>query len=196
VDHVPGTRDDTFRPNQILAVGGLPVALVQGTRAKQIVEEVERRLLTPVGLRSLAPGEPGYRPRYEGDASTRDAVYHQGTVWPWLMGPFVHAWLRAHGNTAANRSTARERFLQPLLAHLEQAGVGHVSEIADAEEPFTPRGCPFQAWSLGELIRLDREICARDGAPTFSGSQVLPFSGADSRVRRVEPEDLTNYEMS
>ena len=160
VDHVPGTRDDTFRPNQILAIGGLPVSLLTGQRAKQIVDEVERRLLSPLGLRSLAPGEPGYSPRYEGDASSRDGVYHQGTVWPWLMGPFVHAWVRTHGNTAANRREARRRFLQPLLDHLEAAGLGHVSEIADAEPPFTPRGCPFQAWSLGELIRLDREILA------------------------------------
>ena len=81
-------------------------------------------------------------------------------MWPWLIGPFVDAWLRAHGNTAINRNEARRRFLQPLLAHLETAGLGHVSEIADAESPYTPRGCPFQAWSLGELIRLDREILA------------------------------------
>ena len=160
IDHVPGTRDDTFRPNQILAVGGLPVSLLEGQHAKQIVDDVERRLLTPLGLRSLAPGEPGYSPRYEGDASSRDGVYHQGTVWPWLLGPFVDAWVRVHGNTAANRREARRRFLQPLLDHLETAGLGHVSEIADAEPPFTPRGCPFQAWSLGELIRLDREILA------------------------------------
>jgi predicted glycogen debranching enzyme len=160
VDHVAGTRDETFRPNQILAIGGLPIALLDRRRAKQVVDEVERRLLTPLGLRSLAPGEAGYTPRYEGDAASRDSIYHQGPVWPWLMGPFVHAWLRAHGNTAANRSEARRRFLQPLLDHVETAGLGHVSEIADAEPPFTPRGCPFQAWSLGEVIRIDREILA------------------------------------
>src|SRR5205814_893513 len=94
VDHAPGTRDDTFRPNQILAVGGLPVALLEGERARRIVDAVEQQLLTPIGLRSLAPGEPGYAPHYEGDSSARDAVYHQGTVWPWLMGPFVAAWVR------------------------------------------------------------------------------------------------------
>jgi predicted glycogen debranching enzyme len=160
VDHVPGTRDDSFRPNQILAIGGLPVALIDRQRARRVVDEVERRLLTPLGLRSLAPGEPGYSPRYEGDGPKRDGVYHQGTVWPWLMGPFIHAWLRAHGNTAANRAEARRRFLQPLLDHLETAGLGHVSEITDAEPPFTPRGCPFQAWSVGELIRIDRQMLA------------------------------------
>ena len=159
-DHVPGTRDDSFRPNQILALGGLPIALMDGERARRVVDEVERRLVTPLGLRSLAPGAPGYSARYEGGPSMRDGVYHQGTVWPWLIGPFVEAWLRTRGNTSAARRDARVRFLNPLLAHLETAGLGHVSEIADAEEPFTPRGCPFQAWSFGELIRLDRQILA------------------------------------
>jgi predicted glycogen debranching enzyme len=160
VGHVRGTRDDTFRPNQILAVGGLPIGLVSRPQARQIVDAVERQLLTPLGLRSLAPDEAGYSARYEGSPSERDAVYHQGTVWPWLLGPFVEAWLRANGNTATNRAEARRRFLQPLLDHLDTAGLGHVSEIADAGPPFTPRGCPFQAWSLGELIRLDRQILA------------------------------------
>ncbi len=158
VDHVRGTRDDTCRPNQILAVGGLPIALVAGERARRVVACVEQRLWTPLGLRSLAPEEPGYAPRYEGDSSARDAVYHQGTVWPWLMGPFVDAWVRVRGNTAAARLEARSRFVEPLLAHLSEAALGHVSEIADAEAPFTPRGCPFQAWSLGELLRLDRVV--------------------------------------
>ena len=160
VDHVAGTRDDTFRPNQIFAIGGLPIALLEGARARRVVTEIERRLLTPLGLRSLDGREPGYSPRYEGDAASRDAVYHQGTVWPWLIGPFVEAWLRTNGNTAANRREARRRFLTPLLDHLQVAGLGHVSEIVDAEPPHTPRGCPFQAWSLGELIRLEREVLA------------------------------------
>jgi predicted glycogen debranching enzyme len=159
VDHVPGTRDDTCRPNQILAIGGLPRPLLRGTRARRIVDAVERRLLTPVGLRTLAPEAPGYTPHYDGGPSARDAAYHQGTVWPWLMGPFVDAWVRVRGGTAQARDEARARFMAPLVAHLDTAGLGHVSEIADAEPPFTPRGCPFQAWSLGELIRLQREIC-------------------------------------
>jgi predicted glycogen debranching enzyme len=158
VDHVPGTRDDTFRPNQILAVGGLPVPLVEGETARRVVDAVERRLLTPIGLRSLAPDESGYSGRYEGGPGERDAVYHQGTVWPWLLGPFVDAWLRTRGGTQTARREARRRFLGPLLAHTDTAGLGHVSEIADAEPPFTPRGCPFQAWSLGELLRLDRDV--------------------------------------
>jgi predicted glycogen debranching enzyme len=155
VDHVAGTVDVTFRCNQILAVGGLPVALLDDGPARRVVDAVESRLLTPMGLRSLAPGEPGYAPRYEGGPSRRDAAYHQGTVWPWLMGPFVEAWVRVRGGSAAVRGEARSRFVLPLLAHLDDAGVGHVSEIADAEPPHTPRGAPFQAWSLGELLRIE-----------------------------------------
>jgi predicted glycogen debranching enzyme len=158
VDHVRGTRDDSCRPNQILAVGGLPLALLDRRRARRVVDNVERRLATPLGLRSLAPGEPGYASRYVGDPSTRDAVYHQGTVWPWLMGPFVEAWVRVHGNTTRTRQSARRRFLDPLARHLASTGLGHISEIADADPPFTPRGCPFQAWSLGEFVRLDRMV--------------------------------------
>jgi glycogen debranching enzyme len=106
----------------------------------------------------LAPGEPGYAPHYAGGPVERDGAYHQGTVWPWLAGPFVEAWVRVRGDTAAARAEARRRFLAPLLAHLEVAGLGHVSEIADAEPPHTPGGCPFQAWSVGELLRLSIDI--------------------------------------
>jgi predicted glycogen debranching enzyme len=160
VDHRPGTVDATFRPNQIFAVGGLPRPLVDGTQAAQVVAAVESRLLTPLGLRSLAPGEPHYRAHYAGGVSERDAAYHQGTAWPWLLGAFVDAWLRVHGDSVASRKEARHRFLDPLMAHLDQAGLGHISEIADAEEPFTPRGCPFQAWSVGEALRLAARLRA------------------------------------
>lgn len=154
VDHRAGECDGRVRPNQILAVGGLPLALLEGERAARVVATVEQHLLTPLGLRTLAPDDPDYQPRYQGDVRRRDGAYHQGTVWPWLMGPFVDAWLRIHGDTRATRATARRRFLDPLLAHLDQAGLGHISEIADAEAPFTPRGCPFQAWSVGEVLRI------------------------------------------
>jgi predicted glycogen debranching enzyme len=154
VDHVAGRVDASCRPNQIFAVGGLPDRLLDAERARRVVETVERRLLTPLGLRSLAPGEPGYVAHYEGAPLMRDGAYHQGTVWPWLMGAFVEAWLRVHGDTEAARAEARARFLAPLEVHLDAAGLGHVSEIADAEPPFTPRGCPFQAWSVGELLRI------------------------------------------
>jgi predicted glycogen debranching enzyme len=157
-DHQPGVVDLTFRPNQIFAVGGLPLTLLSKEKARRVVDAVEMLLLTPVGLRSLAPGEPGYAPHYQGDSRARDSVYHQGTVWPWLIGAFVEAWVRVHGANAAAKKKARERFLPPLYEHLNHSGLGHVSEICDAEPPHTPRGCPFQAWSLGELLRLERSV--------------------------------------
>jgi glycogen debranching enzyme len=141
-------------------VGGLPTAVLAGERAAAIVATVERELWTPMGLRSLAPGEPGYAGRYEGPPHLRDAVYHQGTVWPWLLGPFVDAWLRVHCRGAGRRAEAEARFVAPLRAHLQQAGLGHVSEIADGDPPHAPRGCPWQAWSLGELIRMSAAVAA------------------------------------
>jgi predicted glycogen debranching enzyme len=160
VDHRPGTADAAFRPNQIFAVGGLPFAVLDGERARRVVDSVERRLLTPLGLRSLAPDEPGYAPRYEGGVRERDGAYHQGTVWPWLMGPFVEAWVRVRGGAAEAKREARARFLAPLLEHLDGAGLGHLPEIADAAAPHAPRGCPFQAWSVGEALRLDQVVLA------------------------------------
>jgi predicted glycogen debranching enzyme len=161
VDHERGKNDASFRPNQIFAVGGLPRVLLSPERARRVVQAVESRLWTPMGLRSLAVGEPGYRARYEGGPAQRDGAYHQGTVWPWLAGPFVEAWVRVHGDTPEARRGARARFLGPLVRHIDdEAGLGHASEIADAEPPHTPRGCPFQAWSLAELIRLDRAVLA------------------------------------
>jgi predicted glycogen debranching enzyme len=160
VDHRRGALDAAIRPNQIFAVGGLPLSLVEGERARRIVDIVEEKLLTPLGSRSLAEHEPGYRGHYEGGVIERDNAYHQGTAWPWLAGAFVDAWLRVRRDSTAARAEARDRFLQPLLDHLDVAGLGHVSEIADGSEPFTPRGCPFQAWSLGELIRLQARLQA------------------------------------
>jgi predicted glycogen debranching enzyme len=157
-DHIAGRDDGTVRPNQLLAVGGLPFPLVMGARARQIVDTVERRLWTPIGMRTLSPDAPGYCPRYEGDMRSRDGAYHQGTVWPWLLGPFVEAWVGVRGGTPEVVAEARRRFLAPLLAHLAEAGVGHISEIADADPPYTPRGCPFQAWSVGEALRLDLQV--------------------------------------
>jgi predicted glycogen debranching enzyme len=154
VDHAAGVVDVSLRPNQIFAIGGLPLAVIHGPRARNIVDAVERHLLTPLGLRTLASGSPGYAPQCVGLPEQRDAAYHQGTVWPWLMGPFVEAWARVRGGTAAAKQQARQRFLPPLEKHLESSGLGHISEVTDAEPPFTPRGCPFQAWSLGEFLRL------------------------------------------
>jgi predicted glycogen debranching enzyme len=160
VDHQRGTTDASLRPNQIFAVGGLPLTLLDGDRAHAVVDSVEQHLLTPLGLRTLAPGSPAYVAHYNGDARQRDGAYHQGIVWPWLIGPFVEAWLRVRGSSSAAKSEARARFLPPLEAHLRTAGLGHISEIADAEPPFSPRGCPFQAWSLGEFLRLKFDVLA------------------------------------
>jgi predicted glycogen debranching enzyme len=159
-DHRGDAVDGTIRPNQIFAAGGLPVSLLEGERARRVVDVVEERLWTPLGLRSLAPGSPGYQGRYGGDVAARDGGYHQGTVWPWLLGPFVEAWVRVRGSTAEAKRQAHERFVTPLLAHLDDAGLGHVSEVADGDLPQSPGGCPFQAWSLGELLRLVRVVLA------------------------------------
>jgi predicted glycogen debranching enzyme len=158
VDHIPGQDDGTIRPNQVFAVGGLPTVCLDGPRARQVVDTLEAALLTPLGLRTLDPHSPAYVAHYVGGPALRDASYHQGTAWPWLTTAFVDAWLRVRDNAPAARDEARRRFLAPLHAHLADAGLGHVSEIVDAEPPFTPRGCPFQAWSTGELIRLERQL--------------------------------------
>ncbi len=158
VDGIPGTHDGRLRPNQILAVGGLPFAVMAGEAAREIVDLVEAKLWTPLGLRTLSPDDPDYIPRYRGDLRQRDAAYHQGTAWPWLLGPFVDAWLAAHGHTGKARREAAARFLQPLTDHLAQNGLGHVSEVVDGDAPHHAGGCPWQAWSLGETIRIHRML--------------------------------------
>ncbi|MBI3829868.1 MAG: glycogen debranching enzyme family protein [Planctomycetes bacterium] len=164
-DHVPGRNGGSFRPNQLFAVGGLPFPILVGERARRVVDAVEAKLWTPAGLRSLAPGEPGYAPHYAGGVRERDGAYHQGTVWPWLLGPFVEAWVRVRGGSARVKREARARFLQPVLERMGAAGLGHIAEIADAEPPHAPNGCPFQAWSVGEALRLDLDVLreAEDG---------------------------------
>jgi glycogen debranching enzyme len=114
-----------------------------------VLDVVIERLLTDVGLRSLAPGHPDYKPTYHGDLRTRDAAYHQGTVWAWLIGPAVDAWLRVH---PGDRAGAR-RLLQGFVPHLGEACIGSISEIFDAEPPYHPRGCVAQAWSVAEVLR-------------------------------------------
>lgn len=161
-DHEPGRADAKIRPNQIFAVGGLPHAVLDGASARAVVEQVEAQLLTPLGLRTLAPSDPDYVGRYGGPPHQRDAAYHQGTVWPWLMGPFVEAWLRVQRAAgipdAVSFEAARARFLAPLYRHLDRAGLDHISEVADGDAPHTPGGAPFQAWSLGELLRIERML--------------------------------------
>jgi predicted glycogen debranching enzyme len=155
VDFVKGAVDRSIRPNQIFAVGGLPFPLLEGAAARAVVDQVEAQLLTPLGLRTLAPSDPAYQGHYGGPPLARDGAYHQGTVWPWLLGPFVEAWLRVHGAEPDARAQAKARFLDPLYAHLDHVGLDHLSEIADGDAPHTPAGTPFQAWSLGELLRIE-----------------------------------------
>src|SRR5271165_5246650 len=149
-DVVDGENGDdaAFRPNQIFAIS-LQHPVLDREYWEAVVTAVQAKLVTPVGLRSLAPGEPDYKPRYFGDLRARDAAYHQGTVWAWLIGPFIDAWLRVYPN---DRAAAR-RFLDGFEPHLAEAGIGSISEIFDAEPPFTPRGCIAQAWSVAEVLR-------------------------------------------
>ncbi len=145
------TGDGSIRPNQIFAVS-LPHSMLDEEGAQRVLAVVERDLLTPVGLRSLAPGDPGYIGRYEGGVHSRDGAYHQGTVWPWLIGPFISAFLRVNGKTAASRKRARQ-LLEGFRTHLHEAGLGQVSEIFDGDPPHSPRGCIAQAWSVAEILR-------------------------------------------
>ena len=110
---------------------------------------VRQKLLTPVGLRSLAPGHPDYKDKYYGDLRSRDAAYHQGTVWAWLIGPFVDAWLKVYPDDVIGA----RRLLDGFEPHLTEACVGSISEIFDAEAPYVPRGCVAQAWSVAEVLR-------------------------------------------
>jgi predicted glycogen debranching enzyme len=158
VNHVAGSVDRSIRPNQIFAVGGLPYPLLDGATARAVVDQVETHLLTPLGLRTLAPSDPAYRGRYAGSPVERDGAYHQGTVWPWLIGPFVEAWLRVHQPDEGAKAQARTRFLAPLVEHLDHDGLDHLCEVADGDAPHQPGGTPFQAWSLGELLRVRRML--------------------------------------
>ncbi|MBC8449190.1 MAG: amylo-alpha-1,6-glucosidase [Chloroflexi bacterium] len=143
----PDGHDAALRPNQLLAVS-LPHSPLDADQQRAVVDVCARHLLTSHGLRSLAPDHPEYIGHHGGDRRQRDAAYHQGTIWGWLIGPFVAAHLRVYGD----RQRARA-FLQPLIRHLASHGVGSISEIFDGDPPFTPRGCTAQAWSVAELLR-------------------------------------------
>ena len=144
-------RDASLRPNQIFAVS-LRHSMLSDERARRVVEAIERELLTPYGLRSLAPNDLQYSGRYGGGPAERDAAYHQGTVWGWLIGPFVTAYLKVNGRTPESVAHART-LLAPLVSHLKEACLGHVSEIFEGDPPHAPRGAVAQAWSVAELLR-------------------------------------------
>jgi glycogen debranching enzyme len=143
----PGGQDASLRPNQIFAVS-LPESPLTNAQQRSVVDACTHHLLSSFGLRSLAPEHPDYRGVYGGGPRERDSVYHQGTVWGWLLGPFVQAYLKVFGDPAEAAS-----FLEPIANHIHTHGLGTASEIFDGDAPFTPRGCIAQAWTVGKLIR-------------------------------------------
>ena len=152
----PAGDDASFRPNQLFAVS-LPHSPLDADQQRAVVDVCAQRLLTSHGLRSLAPDDPAYVGHYGGDRRRRDGAYHQGTVWGWLIGPFVSAHLRVYRDPELARS-----FLTPLFHHLAEHGLGSLSEIFDGDAPFTPRGCIAQAWSVAEVLRVWTEISANE----------------------------------
>jgi predicted glycogen debranching enzyme len=174
-----GPPDASIRPNQIFAVS-LPFTMLSPDRSRSVVEKVREHLLTPYGLRTLAPSDPQYRGRYTGGPVERDGAYHQGTVWPWLIGPFITAYVKVNGASDAARKQASE-WLEPLKDHLSDAALGHISEIFDGDAPQRPAGCVAQAWSVGEVLRAYVEDVKgiRPTPPQFS---------MDGRPARLAPD--------
>ena len=156
VDDEKGGNDAALRPNQIFSIS-LDHPVLDEARWSAVLDVVEKNLLTPVGLRSLAANHPDYKQRYDGDLRARDAAYHQGPVWGWLIGPFIDAWLKVHDDVDTARS-----FLRGAIEHLGEAGIGTISEVFDATEPYTPRGCIAQAWSVAEVLRCLRRTSKHD----------------------------------
>lgn len=150
----PQGDDPSLRPNQILAVS-LPESPLPPGQQRAVVDACGRSLLTSYGLRSLDPAHPQYQGHYRGSSAQRDAAYHQGTVWGWLLGPFALAHLRVYGNPAQARS-----FLEPMADHLQAQGLGTLGEIFDGDPPLTPRGCIAQAWTVAEVLRAWMAIAA------------------------------------
>ena len=148
----PAGDDPTLRPNQIFAVA-LSESPLSPERQRRVVDACARHLVTSHGLRTLAPSHPQYQGRYGGDARRRDGAYHQGTVWPWLLGPFALAHYKVYGDAEAAAS-----FLRPLAHHLGDYGMGSIAEIFDGDAPFEPRGCIAQAWSVAETLRAWRAL--------------------------------------
>ncbi|HZU28794.1 MAG TPA: amylo-alpha-1,6-glucosidase [Bryobacteraceae bacterium] len=168
IDTESGGNDESLRPNQLLAIS-LKYPVLDRVRWKPVVDVCNRELVTPVGLRSLGRNSPDYKPRYDGDLRARDAAYHQGTVWAWLIGPFIDAWLKVYPD---NVETAR-RCVEGFTPHLGEACIGSISEIFDAEPPYTPRGCIAQAWSVAEVLRCTAKV-------------------ADFSVSRMQAPELAN----
>jgi predicted glycogen debranching enzyme len=147
-----GKRDGSVRPNQIFAVSLSNAILDDAEKARKVVEKIEAKLLTPVGLRSLSPKDADYRPIYIGSPFDRDSAYHQGTIWAWLIGGFIDAYRKVY----PENEERIEEILQGFKNHLAEAGLGQISEIFDADAPHEPRGCIAQAWSVAEILRVNK----------------------------------------
>jgi len=148
VDGVAGQNDASLRPNQLLAAS-LNHHLLTKAQARSILQQVSDHLLTPMGLRTLSPRDSAYYPSFNGSPFQRDSAYHQGTAWPWLLGPYIDVHMRVYHDCPAVLP-----LLKPLVSHLWEACLGTVSEVAEPEPPFTPAGCCAQAWSVAELLRV------------------------------------------
>jgi len=152
-DRIDGKeRDGSIRPNALLCVS-LPYEILDSNRFKAIVDKAWQDLYTTYGLRTLSPSDPAYRAQYGTTPEERDSAYHQGTVWPWLIGPFITAYVKAYGSSDPTKSQI-QAFLQPFGTHLTEGGLESVSEIADGNAPHALQGCPAQAWSVAEILRV------------------------------------------
>jgi glycogen debranching enzyme len=169
VDKEGGGNDASLRPNQVLSIS-LSHPVLAEDKWRTVLGVVRDQLVTPFGLRTLAPSDPNYKAHYDGELRARDAAYHQGTVWAWLIGPFFDAWLRAY---PGDWETACS-LLSGFDAEMGQAGIGTVSEVFDAEPPFTPRGCVAQAWSVAEVLRCELKLRAG-----VAGRVVKPIASCD-----------------
>ncbi|MEL6131838.1 MAG: amylo-alpha-1,6-glucosidase, partial [Bacteroidota bacterium] len=181
-----GGKDDALRPNQLFAVS-LPFPMLTHDQAQQMLEQVSHHLFTPVGMRSLAPHDRLYEPIYTGDQYNRDKAYHQGTVWSWLIGPYMDVLIRVKNEWGKEHVRA---ILQQFEAHLDQAGVGSVSEIFDAQSPNMPRGCIAQAWGVSEILRVIHEYdlypVKKNRAPSLGNLIPQIYQKITSKHSRVQ----------
>ena len=188
-DVVDGDRlDASIRPNQVFALA-LPYPLLPKDKARAVLAVIEEKLLTPYGLRSLAPDDSSYRGRYEGGPAERDASYHQGTVWSWLLGPYADALVKTNG--AVGKPKARKAF-EGLVPHLSEAGLGSISEIFDGDAPHAPRGCTAQAWSVGEMLRVYKDSLVPAKKKPYK--VVTPKTTSSPRKARSKTADASKIE--
>lgn len=147
-------KNDQIRCNQLFAIGGLPLQIVTGINATQLLETVTTHLLTPYGLRTLSQSDAEYQGNYAGNQESRDAAYHQGTVWPWLLGTYCDAWFNVHGQDVEQKNHIKKVVLSAVEENFMNYGLQGINEVCSGNEPYLPNGCPWQAWSLSEYMRI------------------------------------------